>query len=550
MQSSFSTGQSTIVSSTPAVHRASPVNTIQQSVTANHSMSSLGISNDVRFGAVHQGTAAINQSVGTAHHGIGSINPSAVPGQQSVVAQPISTTSPVHQFSAAHHNHHGSHPGNSGTASGNAASGMAHHHVPGNSVQIGQHPVQLATSNYQPSYYRHPGHYHGYWNNNPVVPNGNGWGYGNHHRHHGGYGGYGGYAGYGYAGYGYDPYFWGLGGWGLGSLIYGSGYLGYTNPYFNNNFVYAGTGYNYSQPIPVSYNTAVVVNSSVVGSLDREDALDSAIAAFRQFDYDTALNITSNAISQQPDDAVLHEFRALVLFAKGDYQQAAATIHSVLAVGPGWDWATVSSLYTDVSLYTIHLRALEGAVRQNPQDAAARFLLAYHYLSTGHPDAASRQLKQVVELQPNDQIAVAMLRMTTAPQTPPASDPDSLQTLPTPQPPSTESSDLDLPAPALPKDITPIDISTIIGTWNASRPDGSTFELTIAADNRFTWTFTPNGQKPQSFAGKYALEGNVIALERNGGGSLVAEITGNDGSHFNFRMVGAPREDLGLDFSQ
>ena len=50
--------------------------------------------------------------------------------------------------------------------------------------------------------------------------------------------------------------------------------------------------------------------------------------------------------------------------------------------------------------------------------------------------------------------------------------------------------------------------------------------------------------------GKYSVEGNVIALERTGGGSLVAEVTGNDGMRFNFKMVGAPKEDPGLDFSR
>ena len=60
-----------------------------------------------------------------------------------------------------------------------------------------------------------------------------------------------------------------------------------------------------------------------------------------------------------PTDAVLHEFRALVLFAMGDYRQSAAVVHSVLAVGPGWDWTTMSSLYPDPNRYTQQLAALE-----------------------------------------------------------------------------------------------------------------------------------------------------------------------------------------------
>ena len=168
-------------------------------------------------------------------------------------------------------------------------------------------------------------------------------------------------------------------------------------------------------------------------------ALNSAVAAFKQNDYDTALNITNNAINQHPDDAVLHEFRALVLFAKGDYQQAAATIHAVLAVGPGWDWTTMSSLYSDISVYTAQLRALEATVRQNQQDGSTRFLLAYHYLTGGYPDAAARQLKQVVALVPGDQVAAAMLKMTTAPAAQTPGDPSSPSSLPTPLPPPSDA---------------------------------------------------------------------------------------------------------------
>lgn len=534
VQAPAATTPTTTVSPSHLGHRVAPVNPSQQSVTTNNAVHSVAISAEPKMG------------LGSSPQQFG---PTA------------SISSPAHRLETAHHGNHGSHAnhvthgnhlGNPVSPFGNSNPGIAHHHFAGNTVQIGHQPVQLGSANYQPSYYRHPHHYHGYWNTNRGF-GGNGLGYGSHHWRHGGGGfGYPIYAGY--VGYGCNPYFWGMGGWGLGSLIYGSGYLGYSNPYYTNDFVYAGTGYNYSQPIPVSYNPATVVNSTVVGSLDREDALDSAVGAFRLHDYDGALNTVSNAISQQPDDAVLHEFRALILFAKGDYQQAAATLHSVLAVGPGWDWATMSHLYSDISVYTAQLRALESVVRQNPQDAAARFVLAYHYLTGGYSDAAARQWKQVVSLVPNDQVAAAMLRMaseqpaTGTGQT--GTDPSSLQALPTPQPPTTDSTYSDLPSPSIREAVAPVDVATILGTWTASRPDGSSFELRIADDNTFTWSFRPKGQAPQSFSGTYKLDGNVIALERTGGGSLVAEITGNDGSHFNFRMVGAPKEDPGLDFAQ
>ncbi len=46
------------------------------------------------------------------------------------------------------------------------------------------------------------------------------------------------------------------------------------------------------------------------------------------------------------------------------------------------------------------------------------------------------------------------------------------------------------------------------------------------------------------------MEGNVLALERTGGGSLVAEITPAESGKFNFKMVGAPEDDQGLTFQK
>jgi len=441
----------------------------------------------------------------------------------------------------------------------------------GNSLSLGNRNFNIGSNQYRPSYYRHSG-YHGYWNGNRGSNRGYGLGsalayglgsslgssyggYGNGGYGNGGYGnggyGNGGYGngGYGngwgwglgrnygryrsYGGYGYRPLGWGLGGWGLGSLIYNSGYLGYSNPYYTNN---GSAVYNYSLPVPVSYAAATAVPDNGVHS--SAQVLDDAVLAFQQNDYDQALDITNKGIAQYPDDAVLHEFRSLVLFAKQDYQQSAATIHSVLAVGPGWDWTTLSGIYADVSLYTVQLRALETFTKSNPQDAASQFLLAYHYMSCGHPDAAVQHFQQVVTLMPNDQVASDLARMLAPPE-PAVVNPATPQAAP-PNP-------GDQPAGS---EMTPIDPKLLIGTWKASREDGSQFGLTLTEDAKFTWSFTPKGQAAQEFGGTYTVEDNVLALERQDGGSLIAEIAPGDAANFNFRMLGAPEADTGLNFSK
>jgi tetratricopeptide (TPR) repeat protein len=278
--------------------------------------------------------------------------------------------------------------------------------------------------------------------------------------------------------------------------------------------------------------------------------LNDAISAFRQGDYNAALDIVNKAIAQYPSDSVLHEFRALVLFAKGDYQQAAATLHSVLAVGPGWDWTTLSGLYVNIQTYTDQLRALEAFVRNNPQDGGSRFVLAYHYMTAGHTDAAQRQLGQVVQLVPNDRVAADLLKMVTPrDQTSPGS-PGALTTVPdqavTPNPPIEGAPQTEAAAPAGP----PIDPATIVGKWQASREDGSKFNLIIGDDSTFTWKFTPPKGKANEFSGKYSVEGNVLALQREDGGSMVGTVTPEAAGKFNFKALGAPAEDKGLDFAK
>jgi hypothetical protein len=94
----------------------------------------------------------------------------------------------------------------------------------------------------------------------------------------------------------------------------------------------------------------------------------------------------------------------------------------------------------------------------------------------------------------------------------------------------------------------PIDPTAVIGHWKAARDDGTSFDLTLSDDKKFNWSFTPKGQAPKSFSGTYAIEGANLALERTGGGSILAQVTAQDGQHFNFKPVGAPSEDPGLTF--
>ena len=152
---------------------------------------------------------------------------------------------------------------------------------------------------------------------------------------------------------------------------------------------------------------------------------DAAATAFMQGDYKTALVQADQAIAQVPNDTVLHEFRGLVLFALGRYKEAAAADYAVLSAGPGWDWTTLSALYPNVDVYTEQLRALEQYAKANPAATEARFLLAENYLTCGYTDAAAAQFKEVVQLDPKDQLSAQLLKGLSTPDTagPAASSP-------------------------------------------------------------------------------------------------------------------------------
>jgi hypothetical protein len=212
----------------------------------------------------------------------------------------------------------------------------------------------------------------------------------------------------------YRPWFWTAGALGAGWMMSPSVTFVYNNPFVVTRTIIQPP-IDYSQPLPVPVTTAMVTDDDMEEPAPDPAAeqavaiFDEGRAAFRRGDYATALARADEAIRQLPSDATLHEFRALTLFAMRKYPEAAETIYAVLAAGPGWNWETVHDLYADSNEYTVQLRALEDFVRQNPDVAAGRFLLAYHYLVINALDSAVRELEHVTRLHPDDQLSTELL---------------------------------------------------------------------------------------------------------------------------------------------
>jgi len=349
----------------------------------------------------------------------------------------------------------------------------------------------------------HPGMGAGYWHGNY----GNAWGLG---------------------GVGY-----GVGAWGMGSPMYGWGYSGYNNPYFGAGVGGGGAGqpaavaqqnlaYDYSQPI------STTAAPPAQATTDQATAVfDQARQAFNTGDYATALQLDQKALAQMPNDTTLHEFLALVLFAQGNYEAAAAPLYSVLSVGPGWNWTTLIGNYADVNTYTTQLRALEAYLKANPKSAQARFVLAYHYITQGHEAEAVTQLKDVVALQPNDTLS-AQLIAHLQPSGAAAPSPDA----------------------ASPAEVT--SPGKLPGTWVAQAPQNAKITLLIMVDGGFTWDAAAPGKPPMSIAGTSTLADGVLSLagKDTQAGTLAGKVVWQDDNHFTFQAIGAPPDVPGLKFAR
>lgn len=320
-------------------------------------------------------------------------------------------------------------------------------------------------------------------------------------------------------------------GWGLGAVSNNWGYS-YFNPYFT-----APTSqpvvYNYSQPVVVNTFTETAAQESPVAEAVRAapqeaqslSVFDRSLEQFKAGEYVQALSSLNRVLKELPGDAVVHEVRCLCLFALGDYSSAAAGLNSLLTSAPGMDWTTMSGLYGDVDDYTSQLRKLEDFCDKNSTDAAAHFVLAYHYLVIDSKDAAIEALEVVVEKQPKDVTAKRMLD---------ALRPPAARTAPAPTEAAPAASDQE---------------TDLVGKWLAN--SGPTkIELTIAEDSSFTWQVTAEGQPATQLTGQLIASPDGVALDTTEQGTLAGKVQSQGEDAWLFKIDGAPASDPGMSFTR
>jgi hypothetical protein len=143
-------------------------------------------------------------------------------------------------------------------------------------------------------------------------------------------------------------------------------------------------------------------------------------------------------------------------------------------------------------------------------------------LTLGHQEPALKKFREAAELQPKDAVAASLIA-TLSPR-------EAQQTAPA--------------AAAAPKAV-PAD--SLAGAWTAAGPGSAAYSMTLGKDGTFTWTFS-RGARKQAAKGVYSLEGNVLAMEPDTGGILLAELTARDQDNLHFKMIGGAKDDAGLSF--
>ena len=140
--------------------------------------------------------------------------------------------------------------------------------------------------------------------------------------------------------------------------------------FVNPHFVPVSGGFDYSQPIVINNIVSAEATADATATSENEAALqlfDDGIMLFKAGQPEAALAKFNAALKDLPGDPVLHEVKALALFALGRFRESAAVLNALLAVAPGMDWTSMSNLYGDVDEYTQQLRAARGAHSQEPR---------------------------------------------------------------------------------------------------------------------------------------------------------------------------------------
>lgn len=136
----------------------------------------------------------------------------------------------------------------------------------------------------------------------------------------------------------------------------------------------------------------------------QQTAFQRGLAALQQDRTETALREFTNAESEQPDDAVIHNFRGIVLAKLGRTTEAADEYRGAIQLAPQFGAAYRNLGFLEWTEHRIDpaLTQLSMALRLAPDDNFARYYLGRVELEMQQYDAAFRHLRDSAIPLPDD----------------------------------------------------------------------------------------------------------------------------------------------------
>ena len=167
----------------------------------------------------------------------------------------------------------------------------------------------------------------------------------------------------------------------------------------------------------------------------------------------------------------------------------------------------------------------EQYAQSHPAASDAKFLLAENYLTCGYTDAAAVQLKEVVQVDPKDQLSAQLLKSISASST--------VQ-------PAVSSQPAALAAAA--------HVTSLVGNWTATRRISATIKLALAADGEKYLGAGPEWQAAAAQPARIPLPTISWFSSRATMPCSWARSAALANNRFNFKLTGDNPSDPGLTF--
>jgi predicted Zn-dependent protease len=221
--------------------------------------------------------------------------------------------------------------------------------------------------------------------------------------------------------YGYHPYTW-YGYYPIAREVQSDTYNYYTYNYYNDdNVVGSASGHVIDGIQPVDHNTFADIREKLAQQAAEEPGevtladmyFEAAVKAFEADNYDVAIEKFAEAMALAPDDIILPFAYSQVLFAKGQYSEAAEVLRGILAkVSPEKEGIFYPrGLYPDDDELFEQINRLAERAELYSFDADLQLLLGYQLLGIGKLDEAVEPLQRASRDMENAVAATTLLNV-------------------------------------------------------------------------------------------------------------------------------------------